>query len=144
VVKPHGTATERFWPKVQKTDGCWLWLAGRGNTGYGSFWAGAEQTTAHRFAYELLVGPVPPGLDLDHLCRVRHCVNPAHLEPVTRNENLMRGTSTLIAIAAAKTHCPQGHEYTAKNTYLISGKHRKCRTCQLENMRRYRKRFKNR
>ena len=79
----HATPEERFWAKVDKTDDCWLWTANRTNAGYGHFWLDRRMVLAHRFAYELLIGPIPDGLTLDHLCRVRACVNPAHLEAVT-------------------------------------------------------------
>ncbi|MFH0981536.1 MAG: HNH endonuclease signature motif containing protein [Planctomycetota bacterium] len=88
-------AEERFWPKVDKTDSCWLWIGAMNLQGYGNFWIGPTETEgyvgAHRFAYTHFVGPVPEGMDLDHLCRNRACVNPAHLEPVTRRVNLRRG-----------------------------------------------------
>lgn len=87
--KPKPVA-ERFWAKVHKTDSCWLWTASL-TFGYGSFWDGKGQVRAHRFAYELLVDPIPEGLQLDHLCRIRHCVNPDHLEAVTNAENVQRG-----------------------------------------------------
>jgi hypothetical protein len=82
----------RFWNKVAavKGGGCWYWMAGLFRGGYGQFRFG-RNTRAHRVAYEALVGEIPAGLDLDHLCRVRHCVNPEHLEPVTRKENIRRG-----------------------------------------------------
>lgn len=86
------TLMERFWAKVERDpSGCWLWTASLADGGYGHF----GRWKAHRYAYETLVEPVPHGLDLDHLCRVRHCVNPSHLEPVTRAENLRRGTHKL-------------------------------------------------
>ncbi len=90
-----------FWSKVEKQpDGCWLWLGARSNNGYGhtTYRGDAGQLrhiSAHRRAYSLLRGPIPTGLDLDHLCRVRHCVNPDHLEPVTRSLNLRRGHAFL-------------------------------------------------
>lgn len=91
--------TVRFWPKVEKTSTCWLWTAGTDDDGYGLFWLDARITKAHRFAYELLVGSVPEGKILDHTCRVRRCVNPDHLRPVTvaqnnQNRTANRGTKT--------------------------------------------------
>lgn len=77
---------ERFWLKVDKSGDCWLWKAGRDTNGYGAF----ERNTAHRTAYELSVGPIPDGLEIDHLCHVKACVNPAHLEAVTHRVNLGR------------------------------------------------------
>lgn len=89
-----GTVTERFWPKVERVeDGCWLWTASLTGDGYGRISLGGKfgpMGLAHRVAYELLVGPIPEGLELDHLCRVRRCVNPEHLEPVTHAENVRR------------------------------------------------------
>ena len=87
-------APERFWEKVDKAgqDECWLWTANKtAPNGHGRFLGPGGQVMAHRFAYELLVGPIPEGLVIDHLCRVRLCVNPAHLEPVTAEENIRRG-----------------------------------------------------
>ena len=99
------------WAKVERTDACWLWRGYLNGQGYGSIrWMG-RQWRAHRLVYELTVGSIPPGLTLDHLCRVRHCVNPDHLEPVTNRVNLLRGESP-SARHARKTHCPLGHEYT--------------------------------
>ena len=109
-----GTPEERFWAKVEKTDSCWLWTAYRNRCGYGQFWDASRMVKAHRFAYELLVGPIPDGRETDHLCRVRHCVNPAHLEPVTHRENTMRG-DTIPARQAARTHCPNGHPLVEGN-----------------------------
>ncbi len=120
---------ERFWAKVQKTDTCWLWTAGLAH-GYGSFRLIDRAVYAHRMAYELMVGPIPEGLHLDHLCRVTNCVNPEHLEPVTCRENNLRGISP-AAVNAAKTHCPQGHQYSAENTYENPNSGRRlCRACQ--------------
>lgn len=89
---PRPSLEDRFWSKVNKTDTCWLWTRCRDGHGYGQFvLRDQKKVLAHRFAYELVVGPIPEGLDIDHLCRVRLCCNPAHLEPVTRSENLYRG-----------------------------------------------------
>lgn len=88
----------RFWEMVRKTDTCWLWGGRLAPHGYGSILVGKRHVRVHRFAYELLVGPIPAGLHIDHLCRVRHCVNPAHLEAVTNTENLRRGNSTKLTL----------------------------------------------
>jgi hypothetical protein len=146
VVRPSERKTrptaDRFWEKVDKTEGgCWVWLARRSVDGYGTFampfgkrWAPVR---AHRFAYELLVGPIPDGLHLDHLCRNRACVNPDHLEPVTCRENILRGIAP-SAINAAKTHCTNGHEFTPANTYIAPANGaRLCRACRLVAARKY-------
>lgn len=117
-------ACKRFWEKVQKTETCWLWASNVNGSGYGHFWNGNRLVVAHRWAYEHLIGPIPEGLQLDHLCRVRRCVNPSHLEPVTRGENIRRGDHQ----GRRKTHCPQGHIYDETNTRVYAGK-RSCRMC---------------
>lgn len=83
--------SERFWSKVEKTDSCWLWRGAAAGGGYGHLLVDGRFVQAHRYAYETLIGPIPEGLELDHLCRVRRCVRPEHLEPVTRGENIRRG-----------------------------------------------------
>ena len=117
----------RFWENVNKTESCWIWTAALDQDGYGKCRRDGVKR-AHRVAYEELVGPIPAGLHLDHLCRVRECVNPEHLQPVTNLLNLMRG-QTFAAINAAKTHCPKGHEYTPENTQRKANGSRICRTC---------------
>jgi len=116
--------------------GCWEWTANRDPRGYGRITVadsqGKRPLRAHRVSYELACGPIPEGLVIDHLCRVRHCVNPAHLEPVTARENMLRGLAAR-AVGEAATHCPKGHEYTPENTRTyLSGPQkgrRKCRIC---------------
>ena len=121
---------ERFWEKVERTTSCWLWTGKLNPNGYAQFMVVGRYQNVHRFAYELLVGPIPQGLTIDHLCRVRHCVNPAHLEPVTIRENVLRGEG-LTASFARKTHCPQGHSYDLLNTHFNSAGGRECRHCHM-------------
>lgn len=118
----QSTEVERFWSKVQKTDTCWLWTGTPTPAGYGKFGARRTMVLVHRYAYELLVGPIPEGLELDHLCFVKLCVNPAHLEPVTGAENTRR-------YWASRTACRNGHPYSTENTYWYRGV-RECRVCQ--------------
>lgn len=146
------TPEERFWVKVD-TSGpvpeyaphlgpCWLWTACQNGSGYGSFTSPGYRV-AHRFSYELLVGPVPDGLNLDHLCRVRHCVNPTHLEAVTPQVNVLRGAG-LCAENARKTHCVKGHEFTPENIYRKAEGGRECLRCKRDLCREYARRRKAR
>lgn len=110
--------------------GCWEWSGLKMPSGYGQISENGIHRIAHRVAYELIEGPIPDGLQLDHLCRVRHCMNPAHLEPVTPRVNVLRSTS-FSAANAVKTHCPAGHEYTPENTYQRRDRNgRLCRPCR--------------
>lgn len=123
---------DRFWAKVEKTATCWVWKAAR-SRGYGHFNSRVHgYWLAHRLAYTWLVGPIPEGLQIDHLCRNTACVNPAHLELVTCQEHGRRGAN------AAKTHCKRGHVYDNENTRRDprSGA-RICRRCQAINRRTY-------
>lgn len=130
----------RFWAKVDRTaSGCWEWMAFRKPSGYGQYSAGKRRLAAHRVAYILTVGHPPADLDLDHLCRNRGCVNPDHLEPVTRRENLRRGIGH-----GSETHCPQDHPYTEDNIYRERDGSRKCRTCVLSRMADYHARKRRR
>jgi hypothetical protein len=108
---------------VPSEDGdCWLWIGAVSASGYGNFKAAGRQTSPHRWSYEYHIAEIPAGLTLDHLCRVKVCVNPYHLEPVSRGENTRR--------AQIKTHCWRGHELSPENRYLIpsTGK-TACRPC---------------
>lgn len=116
-------------------NGCWIWNSGLDAHGYGQINCPTENgkrhppLKAHRVIYELLKEPIPVGLEIDHLCRNRRCVNPDHMEPVTRAENVMRGEG-LPAKNARKTECHRGHLYTEENTYIRSNGWRVCRACQ--------------
>lgn len=146
------TIEQRFWRKVDASgglDACWFWTASVDGGGYGEFVPvrNEKKAKAHRFAYELLVGPIPDGLELDHLChtedltchpirqepcRHRACCNPWHMEPVTHAENLRRGRSDpnrLGRVEAAKTHCKWGHPFDEANTYITPRGYRNCRAC---------------
>lgn len=144
---PRVPAVVRFWPKVNQ-DGavpahrpdlgcCWLWTAGTDGYGYGAFnWRPDNGATfrieAHRWSYQDACGPIPDGLELDHLCRVPQCVNPAHLEPVTHRENILRGEAP-SAKWARRTHCSSGHELAGGNIRTEQNRGRRCRTCAHRN-----------
>jgi len=117
----------RFFRFVNRAepDECWPWLGQINTHGYGCF--GGSTTRAHRFAYELLIGAIPVGLTIDHLCRNRNCVNPWHMEPVTNRENVLRGAGR-TAVNAKRTHCPKGHPYLGDNLWFDRGS-RRCREC---------------
>lgn len=113
--------------------GCWEWTGAKTGVGYGEVrWEG-RTCSVHRLVHELLIGPIPQELELDHLCRVRHCANPDHLEPVTHEENMRR---------ARLTHCRKGHELTPENTYVMGRKRRvrQCKRCTLARNRAWRER----
>lgn len=122
-----GTVEERVWFHTDRRgpDECWEWL-GHKRDGYGRLRVGDRLVPAYRLTYELLVGPIPEGLEPDHLCRNTGCVNPSHLEPVPHVINVRRGRAG--AHMKARTHCPWDHEYTPENTYVYRGL-RSCRTC---------------
>jgi transposase-like protein len=149
IVKVRRSLAERFWDKVDVSadlDGCWVWTRKPNTTGYGQFAVLPDKMTpSHRMAYELLVGPIPDGMFLDHLChnrarwcrslipehecRHRLCVNPLHLEPVPPAVNVKRGGDMII-------RCPQGHEYTPENTYRnATGQKTYCVTCHRDKAR---------
>jgi len=126
---------DRFWSKVVTTDGCWQWTGGRSD-GYGRFWTGTQSYRAHRWAYEQLVGPIPADRQIDHLCRNRTCVNPAHLDIVDSRENSWRGVGP-PAINGRKTHCLRGHPLSGDNLYRRPNGARGCRTCKRVQLRQF-------
>lgn len=126
---------DRFWSKVAPCpiSGCWLWIAHLSDGGYGFFSIRPLTRRAHRIAFEALVGEIPAGLELDHLCRVRCCVNPAHLEPVSHLENMRRGCQAGVE----RTHCLHGHPFDGDNLIVNSRGERCCRICVNARSRRY-------
>lgn len=144
----RGDMVARFWNNVEKTDSCWLWAGatthsynsdgylGSEKWKYGVLYARAQtgrrtQVRAHRFSYELHNGPIPKGLQIDHLCRNTLCVNPNHLEAVTNRENAVRGAS-----AQRWTHCKKGHALTEDNLYIYPGGNRRaCKQCRTDRSR---------
>lgn len=120
---------------VNSETGCWDCRIGTSD-GYGRFRFNGRMTMAHRVAYEAYCGPIPDGFQIDHLCRNRRCINPAHLEVVTQQENIRRG----IARCAKITHCPDGHPYSDDNTYRDKNGKRHCRQCNRAQAAAYRQR----
>ncbi len=123
---------ERFISKIDFGDDdecCWLWTASKNTKGYGHFRLDGKVVGAHRVAYELWVGSIPQGLEIDHLCRTPPCVNPAHMEPVTRRINVLRGVS-FAAVFARRTHCGNGHLLSGKNVYIDPHGARICKICR--------------
>lgn len=137
------SVADRFWIKVDRNGPisvrrgapgrCWVWTASLRPDGYGQFRIGGRidgrNVRAHQVSYELLVGPIPEGLVIDHLCRNRACVNPSHLEPVTHRINIIRGEGA-SAKAARAIHCKRGHPFDAENTIIRSNGKRLCKACQ--------------
>ena len=141
-------AAERFREKISVTDlfplapeygPCWEWTGCHNSQGYGMFWDGKRKGTAHAFSYQLFKGPIPEGLEIDHLCRNRNCSQPKHLEAVSRSENNRRG---LLGVLRAQTHCKNGHLYDPANTRLDGRGHRVCRACHRAQTDRFIKRNK--
>ena len=125
----RGEPLLRFFSKVDKTSSCWMWT-GPKSYGYGKFSIGRKTCLAHRFAYERLKGQIPNGLQLDHLCRNKACVNPEHLEPVTNRENALRA----VPFIPKTNTCQKGHELTTDNLVKWKARygHKECLKCRHE------------
>jgi len=116
---------ERFLEKIEVSpNGCWVWKGQISSNGYGHFWWAGRMSTAHRFSYEFFREFIPDNLEPDHLCRNRSCVNPDHLELVTRSVNMKRGL-----LGGHRTHCKRGHPYSGDNLYVYPDGRRLCRAC---------------
>lgn len=120
---------QRFWPKVEFTGFCWLWTAHLDHSGYGVTWLNGRNHGAHRVGYEILMGPIEPGLFLDHLCRVPRCVNPDHLLPCTPRENTFaKNSQSLTVQLALRDECIRGHRLVEPNL-ILSALERGSRVC---------------
>lgn len=113
--------------KKDGATGCWVWQ-GHTSDGYGRVSVGGHNRRAHRICYELMVGRIPDGMEIDHLCRNRACINPSHLEPVTKAVNIARSSPYRVPANSRKTHCPKGHAYAGDNLLIYNG-WRYCGTC---------------
>jgi hypothetical protein len=142
----RGHVKERFWKKAiyDPATGCVVWIGARNSRGYAQFGDGGRTHAAYRWLWERFEGPIPAGMELDHLCRNRACINLRHLEVVDHRENVLRGEAD-AAHNARKTHCKRGHEFSPENTYIAPGSGRRsCRICMRaagpERQRRYKAR----
>lgn len=133
--RPSRPPEVRFWERVEKTAGCWIWLGPLDKHGYGKIRVGPQTVLAHRFVFSLIGDPVPAAREVDHLCRNRRCVRPEHLRQVDEGFNRRQGHLWNLA----KTHCCHGHEFTPANTYVV-GRRRQCRICRTERSRQSRMR----
>lgn len=125
------TLLDRLSTKFTVGDGCWQWTGARDTAGYGQIWVSGTVVGAHRVLYELLVGPIPEGLFIDHLCHNPSCVRPAHLQPLTHAENLRRSWRSL------QLTCKHGHPWNRENSYVDPQGHRNCRACRRAGLRRW-------
>lgn len=130
---------ERFWIKVNKTDDCWIWLAGVDEKGYGQFRFNGKTSKAHRVSYILTFGNIQDDLVIDHLCRNRKCVNPNHMDLVTQAENVRRGLAGKNNLQSMKTHCLRGHEFSG----IRKDGARICHKCSVIRQTRYKNKLAN-
>lgn len=137
--RPQRPVADRLLAKISvDSNGCWIWTGAiNRDSGYATFTAGPSTTVnGHRVSYETFVGPIADGLVIDHLCRVRACINPEHLEAVTQQENVLRSPVSMASRWAGRTHCTRGHEYTSENTRLVPRRdnpdkfYRQCQKCR--------------
>lgn len=126
--------------KIDQKSNCWKWKGFIEKNGYGKLSVKGKRQWAHIYFYNIFVGDVPDGLELDHVCRNHGCVNPAHLEPVTHKENMRRSPVAVWVVRRAKTHCPHGHPYSGDNLITWGG-FRYCRTCQNKYKNAYKKKI---
>lgn len=123
---------------INQETGCWEWTAGKSSDGHAMMYLEGKMIYAHRWSYEYYNTVIPSKYIIDHLCRVRHCVNPNHLEAVTSKENVRRGDHSRMGWNnKEKTHCPNNHEYSKENTYIKNKKYRVCATCAKEQSKNY-------
>lgn len=125
--KEEWLAAAGVWYACIPEAGCWMWMRAVGRDGYGKIKVSKRQMGAHRASYELFKGAIPDGMDLDHLCRNRTCVNPDHLEAVSERVNVVRGMSP-VGMNSRKTHCKRGHPFDEENTLRVPAG-RQCKTC---------------
>lgn len=126
---------QNFWARVLKAPSCWIWLLSKNHKGYGEYGFRGVTVACHRFSWVLANGPIPPDLQIDHICRVRHCVNPDHLRLLRPEQNALLSPKH----NAFKAYCPAGHPYTPGNTYLkrrSNGFERVCKLCKSASERR--------
>lgn len=146
--RPRGQSKKgisgRFWERVspEPMSGCWIWDGSATAAGYGTLHANGRPRSAHRVAYEMYRGRIPDGLELDHKCRNTFCVNPDHLDAVPHAVNVRRGHAGRATgrLQRAKTHCPGGHEYNARNTHIRANGERECSECTRIRAREYQRR----
>lgn len=128
--EPRMTLRDRFWAKVDKSGDCWIWTGAQTLREYGQIKIDKKSAMAHRIAWQLEVGAIPEGLEIDHLCRNHSCVRPEHLEPVTHVENLARSPVMNWSGRKTETHCGHGHLLSAENTYMYPSGRKACRICK--------------